>query len=209
MTKVKICGIHSIKEANECLAAGADYLGLLVDIPATNLSNTITQAKDIVSSVSNGKFIILTIEEDPVRLCEMLNEISPWGVQLLKPNTEVVKILRKNTKVKLIPVIHITSSKSIDKAKKYHSADFLLLDSKAKGMLGGTGKIHNWAVSKKIINQSPIPVFLAGGLNENNVIEAINIVRPFGVDAESSLRNSLGARDLDKVTTFIKLAKYP
>ena len=73
--------------------------------------------------------------------------------------------------------------------------------------LGGTGKTHNWNISKKIIEESKVPVFLAGGLSELNVKEAINITGAHYVDAESLLRNESGFRDLEKVKKFIQQAK--
>ena len=208
MIKVKICGIHSINEARSAVKSGADYLGLLINIPKTNLSNTIKEAATIVYSLKKVRFIILTIEQDPATLLEMVRKISPWGIQLLRPTIKNVRYLHLNSKVKVIPVVHVSGSGILKKARSFYIADFILLDSKSKGQLGGTGKTHNWTLSKKIIEQSPIPILLAGGLGELNVKEAIKQTIPYGVDAESLLRNPLGFRDSKKVKGFIKQAKH-
>ena len=208
MIKVKICGIHSSKEANEAIKAGADYLGLLVNIPKTNLSLDMRQAKEIVYKEKNAKFIVLTLETDYLKLYKLVKAVSPWGIQLLKPNLKSVVYLKKRTHVNIIPVIHITALKSIIKARKYYNtANFLLLDSKKGRHLGGTGKVHNWKISKRIIKESPIPIFIAGGLNVSNVKMAIKYLDPYCIDVESSLRNARGFRDIKKLNDFIKKVK--
>lgn len=208
MVKVKICGIHSLKEANSAFKKGADYLGLLINIPKTNLSLIPNEAKKIVSKQKKVKFIILTIEKNPKKIYALIKIIKPWGVQLLRPTKQIIRYLSKKSLVKIIPVLHITGKSSIKKAKHFYDADYILLDSRTKKHLGGTGKVHNWTISKKIIEDSPIPIFLAGGLNESNVKKAIKKLYPYCVDAESSLRNYQGYRDEKKIDLFIKKAKY-
>ncbi len=207
MVKVKICGIHSIGEAKNSIKYGADYLGMLVNIPETNLCLSPSKAKHIISNLKKAKFIILTTERNPEKLLSMVREISPWGIQLLQPTKENVDFLSKNTKVKIMPVVHITKKDDIKKIKLFKDADYILLDSKFGHHLGGTGKIHDWNISKEIVTKSKIPIFLAGGLNEHNVKDAIKFVKPFAVDIEFSLRNKKGFRDLNKIKTFIKIAK--
>ncbi|MEI6553109.1 MAG: phosphoribosylanthranilate isomerase [bacterium] len=203
MTKIKICGIKTIDEARASWDAGADYLGLLVDLPETNLSMTVNEARRIVSDCRGLKFIVLTIEKDPKKLVSMITDISPWGVQLLRPTVECVQCL-KGTSSKIISVVHIVDNDSMELAKRFYDSDYLLLDSKIGNHLGGTGKVHNWDISKEIIKNSPIPVFLAGGLNETNVVTAIESLNPYAVDVESSLRNSTGFRDIEKIKSLIK-----
>ncbi len=207
MTKIKICGIKTIEEARSAHDMGADYLGLLVDIPKTNLSLTQNETKTIVSSNPDLKFVILTLENNPKKLLEIIQKISPWGVQLLRPTVECLESLLGKTSTKIIPVVHVVNEQSENLAKQFYSADFILLDSKMDNQLGGTGKLHDWNISKKIIENSPIPIFLAGGLNEENVLSAIVALNPFAVDVESSLRNAQGFRDLNKVKNFINKVK--
>jgi phosphoribosylanthranilate isomerase len=108
--------------------------------------------------------------------------------------------------VKLVQVIHVLDEHSIDEAIEIsEQVDALLLDSGnpnlAIKLLGGTGRVHNWQLSRKIVERSKVPVFLAGGLNASNVKEAIDTVQPFGLDLCSSVRTN-GKLDPVKLETF-------
>jgi phosphoribosylanthranilate isomerase len=110
--------------------------------------------------------------------------------------------------VKIVQVIHVQDVGSIDEAgSAAETADALLLDSgKPSGavkVLGGTGKVHNWEISRHIVDAVTIPVFLAGGLNASNVAAAIKQVRPFGVDICSGVRTD-GVLDEDKLRAFVE-----
>lgn len=203
-THIKICGIKFYEESKVAFENGADFIGLLVDIPGTNLSHKQEDAKKIIDDFSGKKIIVLTIKNDQTELMSMINYLNPWGVQLLRPDLEILKFLSENTDIKIIPVIHITDSSSIDLARSFYKyADYILLDSKTAGQLGGTGKVHDWDISKEIVDESPVPIFLAGGLRVDNVREAIDVVKPYAVDVDSGLRNGSGFRDLEKVKSFI------
>jgi len=108
--------------------------------------------------------------------------------------------------IKLVQVIHVADEYSVEDALKVSgSVDAILLDSgnpklKVKE-LGGTGRVHNWLISRKIRDQVKIPVFLAGGLNAQNVKEAIATVEPFGVDICSGVRSN-GLLDEKKLENF-------
>ena len=95
--------------------------------------------------------------------------------------------------IKIVQVIHVLDERSVDEAIAIsEQVDVLLLDSGNPTLeikiLGGTGRVHNWQLSRKIVEQSKVPVFLAGGLNAANVREAIDTVQPFGLDLCSSVR---------------------
>jgi phosphoribosylanthranilate isomerase len=108
--------------------------------------------------------------------------------------------------VKIVQVIHVIDEKSLDEALEIsEKVDVLLLDSGNPNLavkeLGGTGRIHNWAISRKIVEQSKVPVFLAGGLKTENIRAAIDAVQPFGIDLCSSVRTD-GKLDLYKLEAF-------
>jgi phosphoribosylanthranilate isomerase len=110
--------------------------------------------------------------------------------------------------VKIVQVIHVIDEKTIDEALEAASyVDSLLLDSGNPSLavkeLGGTGRVHNWEISRKIVEQSPIPVFLAGGIKAENVRAAIEAVQPYGVDLCSSVRTN-GHLDVAKLETFFE-----
>src|SRR5688500_2099066 len=114
--------------------------------------------------------------------------------------------------VSIVQVIHVTGPRSLDEALSVaNEVDALLLDSGNPSLavkeLGGTGRIHDWSVSRAIRDQSPVPVYLAGGLNGTNVGEAIGTVQPFGVDVCSGVRTD-GNLDPHKLETFVRALRF-
>lgn len=110
--------------------------------------------------------------------------------------------------VKLVQVIHVLDEANVAEALRavQNGADALLLDSGnptlAVKELGGTGRVHNWLISRKIVKQSPVPVFLADGLNPGNARQAVEVVRPFGLAICSGVRTN-GHLDEHKLEAFI------
>lgn len=124
------------------------------------------------------------------------------------PQSELIKLKEKLPEIKLVQVIHVLDEQSIEEAVSVQNyVDALLLDSgnpklKVKE-LGGTGRIHNWEISRKIVNDVKIPVFLAGGLNPKNVREAMEAVQPYGLDICSGVRSN-GLLDEEKLKLFFE-----
>lgn len=119
----------------------------------------------------------------------------------------------KNTlpAVSIVQVVHVTGSDAIAAALSVAPfVDALLLDSGNPNLpvkqLGGTGRVHDWSISKAICAQISKPVYLAGGLNPENVADAIRLVRPFGVDLCNGVRTN-GSLDETKLSRFFDAAK--
>jgi len=113
--------------------------------------------------------------------------------------------------VKLVQVIHVIDEKSIEEAVQISKhVDAILLDSGNPNLtvkeLGGTGRVHNWELSKKIREAIDIPLFLAGGLKASNVRKAIETVQPFGLDLCSGVRTN-GQLDKNKLIAFFKAVR--
>src|SRR5205085_4041534 len=113
--------------------------------------------------------------------------------------------------IRIVQVIHVINEKSISQALFVQEhVDYILLDSGNPHAeiktLGGTGKTHNWEISRELVRSVSVPVFLAGGLNAENVKEAINKVQPFGVDVCSGVRTN-GNLDKIKLQQFISAVK--
>jgi len=113
--------------------------------------------------------------------------------------------------LKLVQVLHVLDGRQLDEAlASAPHVDALLLDSGnptlAVKELGGTGRVHNWAVSRAIVEQSGVSVFLAGGLNIGNIRRAIDTVNPFGIDVCSGVRTG-GKLDAEKLRAFAKLVR--
>ena len=108
---------------------------------------------------------------------------------------KIIKRLKSLPDIKLIQVVHVEDESSYSLAMNFSSyVDFLLLDSgkpsAKKRTLGGTGETHNWSISKEIVKDCGIPVYLAGGINHSNVVEAIQKVKPYGIDLCTGLRTN-------------------
>ncbi|HEY6062899.1 MAG TPA: phosphoribosylanthranilate isomerase [Chitinophagaceae bacterium] len=209
-TRVKICCISSVEEAKLAIHAGADALGLVGKMPSgpgpIEDDCIAAIAKTIHPPVSS---FLLTSEQSATGIINHLNRTHVSTVQIVDELMEGTyrQIRDALPHLRIVQVIHVTGEESIEQAVKIQElADTILLDSGDPGaaikILGGTGNIHNWSISRKIVELVPIPVFLAGGLNHNNVAEAINIVQPFGVDICSGVRTE-GRLDPGKLKSFM------
>src|SRR5262249_4409184 len=113
--------------------------------------------------------------------------------------------------ISIVQVVHVTGPESVDEACSVaDSVDAILLDSGNPSLtikeLGGTGRRHDWSLSREIRERVQIPIFLAGGLNENNVMEAIEAVGPFGLDLCSGVRTN-GELDEAKLKKFFSAVR--
>jgi phosphoribosylanthranilate isomerase len=208
--KIKVCCISSIDEANLAISAGADALGLVGNMPSGPgpISDELIYAiaQSVAPPVST---FMLTSETSAEQIVEHYKRTFTNTIQMVDTLTtgsyqDIRKVLPH---VKIVQVIHMIDEQSIDQALCIADfVDALLLDSgnpnAAFKELGGTGRIHNWQLSKKIVEQSPVPVFLAGGLHAGNVREAIEQVNPYGVDLCSGVRTN-GKLDSIKLREFV------
>jgi len=194
--KVKICCIQSIEEAHLAINYGASAIGLVSEMPSgpgVISEELITKiVKQVPADIST---FLLTSKTNAEELIAQHKKCNTTHIQLVDSvEIDVYKKLRDELHaVKIAQVIHIKGNNSIDEAISISdSVDLILLDSGNQNLavkeLGGTGKTHDWSISKEIVERVSIPVFLAGGLNPSNVSEAINEVKPFGVDLCSGVR---------------------
>lgn len=207
---VKICGITNLPDAISAALLGADYLGFLVEIGFSPDSISRKEAKEIIARLPlEVKPVYVTYEKKAEKIIKIAEEIKPMLVQLHNDITvkEILKIRKKLPEIKIIKAISVVGEKSIKEAKEYmEHVDYLLLDTKVKGKKGGTGKTHDWSISKKIADLGK-PVFLAGGLNPENVTAAVKIVKPFAADTNSGVKEKDRKKDQDKIKRFIEGAK--
>ena len=214
MVKVKICANKSIEDAKMCLDAGAEIIGILVGQEHT--SNDFVDknvARKIVEYV-NGKcdVSLVTHLTDANEIIELTKFIGNNVIQLHSDikESEVEKIVRNLPDIKLVRLIHVASDGTIcTDYKKMKYADYYLLDSfnLKTNQVGGTGLTHDWNKSNELIKILNKPTFLAGGLNPDNVKEAIKKAKPYGVDVNSGCKNEFGRKDPNKVKLFVKNAK--
>lgn len=208
---VKICCIKDLKEARLALQFGANWLGLVSEMPSGPGVISVGQIAQIISHLpSTAKTVLLTSKTKAQDIQRHHGSTHSWGIQLVDaiPHNELLELRSRLPEVTLIQVIHVQNSIALDLALKYQNfVDYLLLDSgnpnAQNRTLGGTGETHDWDISAQICHHSSIPVFLAGGLNSSNVGNAINLVRPAGVDLCSGVRTG-GSLDPSKLAAFFE-----
>jgi phosphoribosylanthranilate isomerase len=212
--RVKVCCIASTDEADRAIAAGADALGLVSAMPSGPGPIPESDIASIVRHVgARASTVLLTSRQDARTIGDQLRRIRPSVVQLVDELTErEYGMLRaSHPEVVLMQVIHVRGARSVDEAVGVAPfVDAILLDSgnptAAVKELGGTGRVHDWAISRAIRDAVALPLFLAGGLRASNVTDAIAAVRPFGVDVCSGVRVN-GQLDHDAVHAFIGAAR--
>lgn len=209
--RVKICCICSIDEARIAIEHGASALGLVGHMPSgpgvigDELINQIV--KTVPPPIST---FLLTSETKPQDIIRHYKRVYTTTIQIVgELEKREYEIIRKDLpNVKLVQVIHVIDDNSVKEAIEISKfVDAILLDSGNPNLsikeLGGTGRIHNWDLSREIRNSIPIPLFLAGGLNKDNIRKAIETVQPFGIDLCSSVRTN-GKLDQQNLKDFFK-----
>ena len=196
--KVKVCGIRSLEEAEAALDAGADALGFNFWPPSPRYiapraaSEVIRRLSPVVSLV--GVFV----NEEANRILDTASELRLSAVQL--HGDESPEFCERLGSVKTIKAIRVGLDFDLNVIKSYQVC-MVLLDSKIKGGYGGTGQRFDWriAIEAKQLAQ----IILAGGLNADNVWEAITRVRPPAIDVCSGVEAEPGRKDLDKLRRFM------
>ncbi|QKZ13231.1 phosphoribosylanthranilate isomerase [Spirosoma sp. KUDC1026] len=210
-TRLKVCCISSPDEARLAIRAGADALGLVGRMPSgpgvidDSLAARIVQiapppvATFMLTSETEADAIIAHQRRVGANTVQLVDAVAPGVYDQLRAALPAIK---------LVQVIHVVDERNIDEAlwAVERGIDALLLDSGNPSLavkeLGGTGRVHNWQISRQIVEQASVPVFLAGGLNLGNVREAIEQVQPFGLDICSGVRTD-GQLDERKLSAFV------
>lgn len=209
--RVKICCISSIDEARIAIEHGASALGLVGHMPSGPGiigDLLICQiARTVPPPIST---FLLTSETKPQAIISHYKKVQTSAIQIVDEleNRQYELLRNELPNVKLVQVIHVIDNNSVKKAIGISNyVDAILLDSGNPNLsikeLGGTGRTHDWELSREIRKSISIPIFLAGGLNKDNVRQAIEIVQPFGLDLCSGVRTN-GQLDENKLKEFFK-----
>jgi phosphoribosylanthranilate isomerase len=209
MTRVKICCISSIEEANLAIKHGAYAIGLVSNMPSGPGVISENLIEEIAASVPLTVSTFLLTSKQSVD--EIISQHKKCKTNTIQICDHLLNGTHKQLKdalpgIKIVQVVHVMDENSLKEAIEIsESVDALLLDSGNQSLtvkeLGGTGRTHDWRISKRIKESVNVPVFLAGGLNPYNVCEAIRFVRPFGVDLCSGVRTN-GKLDEQKLKEF-------
>ncbi len=210
-TRIKVCCIASPAEAQMAVQLGADALGLVSAMPSGPGPIAEEMIAKIVAGVAPpiATFLLTsrTRVDDIVRQHARCRTNTIQLVDALASGT-LAELRTAVPGVSIVQVIHVTGPESVAQAlEAARDAHALLLDSGDPAArvkeLGGTGRVHDWSLSRAIRDQSPVPVFLAGGLRPENVAVALETVEPWGVDLCSGVRTD-GALDGEKLARFVR-----
>ena len=212
---VKICGIRRHEDALIAAELGADAIGLLVGqrhnspdfisaAVAREISRTLPPSVEavLVTHITEVDEIERLLLQSGIRAVQLHSEITADSVANLRTRFPDLKVFKS---------VHVISAESVRYPEGFNKVvDGFVLDTinVATDQVGGTGNIHDWSISQKIVERFPdIPIILAGGLNSKNVRSAIESVHPFGVDVNSGTKGSDGFKDARKMREFIREAK--
>lgn len=220
---VKICGTTSVEDAHLAADAGADYFGVVVETDFSPRSLTIDQAVPLFTDPSiPAVALVFEMQHDRVR--ELITTLQPHAVQFLNlADLDFIRTLKQEFPgVELWQSVHLPEAgQNVDFAafqqtvQDYVSSgiDLLIFDTVAvlNGVtkFGGTGLVSDWDVVKSLIDQvdTEVPIWLAGGVNPDNVGRAVAVVQPAGVDLCSGVEAEPGRKDPNKVRRLVENAK--
>jgi phosphoribosylanthranilate isomerase len=202
VTRVKICGITRAEDAQAVAASGADAIGFVFyaksprHVSAEQAARLAAALPPFVTTVG------LFVDADAAFVCEVLAAVSLDVLQFHGDETPeycaqfgrpYLKAIRVKAGVDLLQC-----------AARFSAAQALLLDAHVEGIPGGTGTAFDWTL---IPRQLPLPVILSGGLDAENVAEAIAQVRPYAVDVSSGVEAAKGIKDAAKIAAFMNEVK--
>jgi phosphoribosylanthranilate isomerase len=207
---IKICCMASREESRLAISAGAAALGLVSAMPSGPGPIDDSLIADIAATVPPPvATFLLTCRQDAESIIEQHAVCRTSTLQLVDfvEPVELRKLRERLPGIRLVQVIHVGGEESLEEARAVSKlVDALLLDSGNQKLavkeLGGTGRVHDWRISRRIRNEVDLPLFLAGGLNASNVAAAVTAVQPHGVDVCSGVRTH-GKLDAAKLSAFV------
>jgi phosphoribosylanthranilate isomerase len=207
--RVKVCCIASVEEMRAAVEHGASAVGLVSEMPSGPGVIAEELIAEIAARVPPGvATFLLTCRQDAAAIVAQQRRCRTNTLQLCdRVPREVYGELRAELPgVSLVQVVHVTGEESFDEALSVAPhVDAILLDSGNQSLavkeLGGTGRVHDWGVSRRVREAVDVPVFLAGGLTPGNAAHAVATVCPFGLDVCSGVRTG-GRLDREKLERF-------
>jgi phosphoribosylanthranilate isomerase len=217
---VKICGITNIEDAHSAAQAGADFIGVIVEIEGSRRSVSIEKAQHVITSVTTHS--VLLLEKRPSEVINIANDLTPYAIQLIGHiECTAIEHLKAHIPCNIWKTLQIPQRESdqVSVAKinreieDYRAAgvDVIVIDTlvRHKGSIkkGGTGQTCDWRMAHEIVASAPLPIFLAGGITPLNVREAVMAVCPQGIDTSSGVELKPGKKDPDKIVQLIQTVR--
>lgn len=208
--KVKICGQTTLSDCEMSVRLGADFLGVVVNVGWSARSRTNEEAAPIFEKFADRTFLLTFNEKVGDGYAALVNKLDPYALQLTGQETLAqVAEVKKLTGKPVYKSVHLHPEDSFkdDPAKVIASieafigagADGFILDTATKGMFGGTGKKSDWELAAKITSAVSSPIFLAGGIDPDNVAKAIATPGIYGVDMASGVEVEKGVKSEEKL----------
>lgn len=211
MTWIKICATTNLDDAQASVAAGADALGFIFTTSSRRVD--VDRAAEIISNLMNHiEKIGVFVNETPSQVAEVVKQAGLTGIQLHGDEPadhmrEYRQALGQRKIIKALQARELLSSS--DALNGYLESrrviDAILLDAGSPSQRGGTGQTFDWIAAAPIVAKvrAQIPVIIAGGLNPENVAEAIRLFAPWGVDVVSGVEREIGKKDEAKLRNFV------
>jgi phosphoribosylanthranilate isomerase len=211
MVHVKICGITRHEDLKAAIDAGADLIGFIIGVTSSQRNLDLAKAKELISKVHNEvSSVAVTVFKTKEELIKIYDELETDYLQIHGNFQNILKSLPETlSKERIIGAVNGRNPDAADLAVRvsdiFHT---ILLDSTTNNGLGGTGITHDWNLSRRIRDTIyPNRLILAGGLTSENVGDAIEKVRPYGVDVSTGLEQKPGIKDHKKIFDFITRVK--
>jgi phosphoribosylanthranilate isomerase len=213
---IQVAGIIDQEEADMLITAGVDYLGFPLRLPVNKEDLSEEEAAEIIKSIHPpNNAVVISYSDTAVEAVELCKKLKCKIIQLHGQIEidELIKIKSIEPEIIIIKSLVITGNNENELVKTVKETELIVdayitdtYDPKTKAS-GATGKTHNWQISKNLVELSAKPVILAGGLNPENVFEAIIKVKPAGVDVHTGIENKAGRKDYHLLHKFVDEAK--
>jgi len=215
--RVKICGITSVEDALAAGDAGADFIGVIVEIEGTPRAVSSAAARRIIEE--SRVPVVVLLEKSPPDIERIADTLQPYAIQLIgEASPGMVEKLASRIRARIWKTVQVPQ-RGAEAAplaglraviEQYHSAgiEVVVLDTLVqrahKTYKGGTGQVCDWDIAQQLAAQSPLPLFLAGGINPSNAHEAISAVHPHGIDVSSGVEKAPGKKDPQKIVALMR-----
>ncbi|HLG23472.1 MAG TPA: phosphoribosylanthranilate isomerase [Candidatus Nanoarchaeia archaeon] len=204
MTKIKICGITNFDDAKNAINLGADFLGFNFYNKSPRYVDC-GKAKDILGSLAGKTRTVGVFVNEKIDRIEKISNYCNLDLIQLSGNemNNIIVKLKKKTDKKIIKCFHIKDKTDAKNIQNFE-CDYLLLDNFRKGFYGGTGQRFDLDIAENLDSRK---LFLAGGMDKNNVKAAIQKINPYAVDVCSSIESGPGKKDYDLMKNFIEAVR--
>lgn len=212
---LKICGLTNIPDLRCAQAAGADFLGAVIEAPSPRAVTVEVAAR--LARLAPREMVAVVVSRDESFLRRVIREVRPRALQLHGPHSPEL-VARFADKCPVWVAVSVPAAGSGDQASLNQAlatigraavagAEMIVLDTAVSGQTGGTGQVGDWTLAAQIVARSPLPVLLAGGISPGNAAEALALVLPAGLDASSRLERSPGRKNPFALRALGKVVK--